>query len=149
MGSGFDEHGRMAFCDGKDVLQKLNDVFGDPTSNAFKQAQAVKDQFAAITNSNNNYLALIGAYNAAGIKVSVTDPWGKYLTLLGTAQPQGPQNIYDIAQFRYDGLNTGAGMETVVHVPQHGGHVHTRRGLKPGAQNTVDSPCPMPGTAKS
>jgi hypothetical protein len=148
MGSAFDEQGRMAFCDGKDVLNKLNDVFGDPRSKSYQQAQAAKDQFAAVPNGTNNYLELIAAYNAAGVAVSVSDPWGLYLQLLGTAQPQGPDNISAIAQFRYDGLNTGAGMETVVHEPKHGGHVRTRRGLAPGAQNTVDSPCPMPGKIK-
>ena len=148
MGSAFDEQGSMTFCDGKDVLQKLNDVFGDPNSKAYQQAWAVRDQFAAVPNGANNYLALIAAYNAAGIPVKVTDPWGYYLQLLGTAPPQGPDNISAIAQFRYDGLNTGAPMETVVHVPKHGGHVRTRRGLAPGASNTVDSPCPMPGKAK-
>jgi hypothetical protein len=147
MGSSFVE-GSMALCDGKDVLKKLNDVFGDPTSKAYQQAWAVRDQFALVPNGTNNYLALIDAYNAAGVPVKVTDPWGYYLQLLGTVPPQGPDNISAIAQFRYDGLNTGAPMETVVHVPKHGGHVHTRRGLAPGASNTVDSPCPMPGKAK-
>jgi hypothetical protein len=146
MGSGFDEAGRMAFCDGKDVLKRLNDVFGDPNSKAFQQAQAAKDEFAAVPNGDNNYLALIKAYNAAGVSVSVTDPWGLYLKLLGTAQPQGPDNISAIAQIRYDGLNNSVAMETIVHMPKHGGHVHTRRGSKAGLSSQIDSPCPMPGT---
>lgn len=148
MGGSFDELGNMVLCNGKDVLKKLNDVFGDPSSKSYQQAQAAKDKFAAVPNGDNNYLALIEAYNAAGVPVNVTDPWGIYLQLVGTVQPQGPDNISAIAQFRYDGLNTGAPMETVVHVPQHGGHVRTRRGLAPGASNTVDSPCPMAGKAK-
>jgi hypothetical protein len=147
MGSSFVE-GTMTLCDGKDVLKKLNDVFGDPTSKAYKQAYAARDWFAKVGDGENNYVDLITAYNEAGVTVSVDDPWGKYLTLLGTAQPQGPDNISAIAEFRYNGLNTGAPMETVVHVPKHGGHVHTRPGLKPGGANTVDSPCPMPGNIK-
>src|SRR3984957_6549386 len=115
MGAAFDEQGSMTFCDGKDVLQKLNDVFGDPTSKAYNQAWAARDMFAAVPNGANNYLALIDAYNAAGVPVKVTDPWGKYLQLLGTVPPQGPDNISAIAQFRYDGLKTGETMEKVEH----------------------------------
>jgi hypothetical protein len=144
MGGSFDETGAMVTCDGKDVLDELNKVFKNPNSARYRQAQSQRDKFGAITNTADNYLALIDAYNAAGVAVGAG--WSAYLTLLGTAQPQGPQNIYDIAQFRYNGLNDGAEMETVVHVPKQGGHVHTQPGVKPGEPNTIDSPCPMPKT---
>jgi hypothetical protein len=149
MGSGFDEQGHMLQCLGDDVLNKLNEVFGDPRSAAYKKAWENRDAFAAIENKPGNYNDLIKAYNAAGVNTKALGNWEAYLRLLGSAQPQGPDNISAIAQFRYNGLNTGAPMETVVHVPQHGGHVHTRPGLAPGASNTIDSPCPMPGTVKS
>jgi hypothetical protein len=148
MGSGFDEMGQMAFCDGTDVLKNLNDVFAVPGSPAFLKAAKVKDMFGAITETPGNYVALIKAYDAAGIPVKETDPWGLYLKLLGTARPQGPKNIYDIAQIRYNGLNDGVVMETAVHVPQNGGHVRTVRGTKAGLHSSIDSPCPMPGKAK-
>jgi hypothetical protein len=146
MGGSFDEAGVMVSCDGQAVLKELNDVFGNPNSDRYKQAQAQKDKFGAIENKANNFLDLIDAYNAAGVPVD--KGWRLYLTLLGRVQPQGPQNIYDIAQARYNGLNDGAVMETVVHVPKRGGHVHTQRGSKAGLSSKIDSPCPMPGKAE-
>jgi len=148
MGGNFDEQGQMVQCLGDDVLRKLNEVFGNPNSAEYKKAWENRDAFATIENKPGNYNDLIAAYNAAGVNTKALGNWEAYLRLLGTAQPQGPDNISAIAQFRYDGLNTGAPMETVVHVPKHGGHVHTQRGLAPGAPNTVDSPCPMPGKVK-
>src|SRR5215468_7253486 len=121
MGGGFDENGFMVSCEGYDVLRQLNDVFGNPGSDRYRQAQAVKDKFGAIVSRRNNFQELIDAYNAAGVPVD--DGWRLYLTLLGRAQPQGPDNIYLIAQARYNGLKDGDMMETVVHTPQHGGHV--------------------------
>jgi hypothetical protein len=146
MGGGFDENGFMVSCEGKAVIDELNKVFGDPGSDRYKQAQAVKEKFGAIVSKKNNFNDLIDAYNAAG--VTVDDGWRLYLTLLGRAQPQGPDNIYLIAQARYNGLKDGDMMETVVHVPQHGGHVHTHRGTKAGLVTQIDSPCPMPGSVK-
>jgi hypothetical protein len=141
MGGGFDETGEIAICDGDDVIKELNDAFGDPTSAKFQFAQSHND-FGLVQNVAGNYTALIAAYNKAQVPVSAR--WAAYLRLLGTVQPQGPQNIFDIAQFRNNGLIDGAMMETVVHVPKHGGHVHTRRGSKAGLSSQVDSPCPMP-----
>jgi hypothetical protein len=143
MGGSFDEHGTMASCDGQDVIDELNKVFGDTSSSGYLKAQAKKDLFKNIPNGAGNYQALIDAYNTVG--VPVRGGWLKYLTLLGSVQPQGPDNIYAIAQFRYENLDAGLPMETVVHVPKHGGHVHTRRGSKAGLGSQVDSPCPMPG----
>jgi hypothetical protein len=144
MGSGVPEDGVVVLCDGDDVLVELNGAFGDPYSNRYKYAQSHND-FGKIQNVAGNYKALIDAYTAAGVPVSPR--WAAYLRLLGTVGTQGPQNIYDIAQARYNALNNGVGMSTVVHVPKNGGHVHT----PPGAgidPIIIDSPCPLP-SAKS
>ena len=143
----FDSYGEMIACDGGDVLGMLNDVFGDTRSPKYARAVNAKDEFLKVLiDDPNNWEVLIQAYTAAGLTVS--SGWSSYLQRLGTVQPQGMENIYNIAQFRYDGLNTAAPMKTIVHEPQHGGHVRTQRGLAPGAPNTVDSPCPMPRHVK-
>ena len=53
-----------------------------------------------------NYVQLIAAYQAAGLKVSAG--CSRYLKLLGTVtvpdNTQGPLNIWTIAKFRNDGL---------------------------------------------
>lgn len=139
MGGSFDEVGRMVSCDGADVLKALNDAFGNPASKAYQYAQS-NNTFGAIQNAPDNYLALIGAYTIAG--VSVSQAWGAYLRLLGTVGTQGPQNISDIAQMRYNCLLQGQAMNTVVHDPKNGGHVHTTPGSG-GAPSTIDSPCPL------
>jgi hypothetical protein len=140
MGGGFDEKGSMILCDGDDVLVELNHVFGHPNSAKYKYAQS-HNTFGAIQSVAGNYKALIDAYAAAGVPVS--DRWRAYLRLLGTVGTQGPQNIYDIAQTRDHALTQGVGMSTVVHVPKHGGHVHTVRGSGAGL-SMIDSPCPLP-----
>ena len=79
--------------------------------------------FGAITNGPDNYQDLINAYITAGVAVS--DTWAAYLGQLGRLVPQGPENIYTIAQARYDGLTAGVAMSTKKHEPKHGGHVVT------------------------
>jgi hypothetical protein len=144
MGSGFEETG-VIICDGDDVLKDLNHVFGNPNSEKYKHAKN-NNTFGAIQNVPGNYKALIDAYTTAGIPVS--GGWAAYLRLLGTVKTdgpqQGPQNIYDIAQMRYNGLINNVAMSTDVHVPQHGGHVHTRHGSG-GQPSMINSPCPLPG----
>ena len=63
--------------------------------------------------------------------------------MVRSADPQqGPQNIYDIAQFRDHCLKNNLGMRTIIHDPHDGGHVHTqaRNGDRPrGDQFTFPS----------
>jgi hypothetical protein len=141
MGGAVIKAGTAYQCDGNDVIVHLNKVFGDPTSDKYKFAQS-HNQFGDVPNADGNWQALRDAYKFAG--VSVNPGWESYLEFLGTVQPQGPQNIYDIAQFRYNGLVDGTIMDTVVHVPKHGGHVRAQRGTKAGVHGQIDSPCPMP-----
>ena len=129
-------------CRGDDVLRKLNEVFGNKDSPAYKAAKA-NNQFGTVDDQPGNYDALIKAYEAAGVKVKDFGRWEAYLRRIGTVQPQGPTNIHAIAQTRFKALNANEGMSTVVHVPKNGGHVHT----KPGSgvdPHVIDSPCPMP-----
>jgi len=142
MGGGLTVTGEPAImCDGDDVLVELNRVFGHPNSHRYRHAQA-NNQFGTVPNAPGNYDALIDAYRQAGLVV--TSGWQTYLTLLGTVSmpdpQQGPQNIYDIAQFRYNGLTKGVAMSTIIH---DGGSVHTRpgTGIEP---DVIDSPCPLP-----
>lgn len=138
----FNQYGKMVTCDGGDVLGMLNDVFGDPNSKKFADAAKAKDKFAAILiDDKNNWQKLIEAYKAA--KVPVGSGWEAYLRLLGTTGSQGPENIYNIAQIRYHGLDQGVMMITDVHEPVHGGHVHTQRGSKGGLHSSINSPCPI------
>jgi hypothetical protein len=138
----FDQYGKMVTCDGGDVLSMLNDVFGDPSSKKFAEAAKAKDKFAEVLEDDpDNWQKLVAAYNAA--KVPVGGGWEAYLRLLGTTGSQGPQNIYNIAQIRYHGLNDGVVMLTDVHEPRHGGHVHTQRGSKAGLHSQISSPCPI------
>ena len=133
MGSGVAK-GEAVICDGDDVLVELNRVFGNPNSHRYKQAQA-NNQFGNVPNAADNYLKLVDAYRQAGLVVPAG--WEAYLRFLGAADPQ---NIYDIAQFRYKGLTQGKGMSTIIH---NGGRVRTfpGAGIEP---DVIDSPCPLP-----
>lgn len=139
MGGALTRRGEHAImCDGDDVLVDLNRVFGNPNSHRYRLAQA-NNRFGTVPNAPGNFNNLIDAYRQAGLVVS--PGWVTYLTLLGTVDAtQGPQNIYDIAQFRYNGLTKGVGMRTMIH---DGGRVHVRpgTGLDP---DVIDSPCPLP-----
>jgi hypothetical protein len=141
MGGAVIKPGAAYLCDGNDVIVQLNKVFGDPACDAYKFAQS-HNKFGDVTKADGNWQALRDAYKFAGIKVN--PGWESYLEFLGSVQPQGPDNIYAIAQFRYNGLVDGTVMDTVIHVPKHGGHVRTQRGSKAGIHGQVDSPCPMP-----
>jgi hypothetical protein len=144
MGSGVIIAGAAYTCDGNDVITQLNAVFGRPHSDKYKYAKA-HNSFGGIQNVAGNWNALISAYETAGLEVN--PGWRCYLECLGTVSTegpqQGPQNIYDIAQFRYNGLINDVPMKTKTHMPHHGGHVHhgAKAGIDPG---TIDSPCPMP-----
>jgi hypothetical protein len=140
MGGADIKPGEDLICGGEDVIQELNDVFGDPTSARYQYAQS-HNTFGGVQNVKDNYSALIEAYNIA--KVRPDGRWAAYLRRLGTVGTQGPQNIYDIAQIRYHGLTEGVIMLTAVHMPVNGGHVRTVRGSKAGLHSSIDSPCPM------
>ncbi len=128
-------------CAGDDVVKELNDVFDHPHSAAFKYARN-HNTFGAITNGPDNYQDLINAYITAGVAVS--DTWAAYLGQLGRLVPQGPENIYTIAQARNDGLTAGVAMSTKKHEPKHGGHVHRTSSKASGGTITIDSPFPLP-----
>jgi len=152
MGGAFDEAGSMQLCAGEDVLAELNRVFGYPDSEPYRHAYSHRARFGAIQKVAGNYNDLIEAYEKAGVKLDteISQRWHIYLKRLGkvsTEGPlQGPQNIYDIAQFRYNGLVQGQAMLTDVHEPVNGGHVHTQPGNMPGDPTRVSSPCPLPPT---
>jgi hypothetical protein len=135
----------IEICDGGDVVKELNDIFGNPNSDRYKYAQA-HNKFGDVGGALGNYRDLIAAYEYA--RVPVSPAWGAYLRLLGTLVPQGPQNIYDIAQFRNQYLVSGDAMQTITHTPVHGGHVRTQHGSKAGLANQVDSPFPLSGAAE-
>jgi hypothetical protein len=130
-------------CEGEDVLQQLNEFFQNPNSDKYRKA---KDHniFGKVTNVPGNYTALIAAYVEAGL--TVNPRWGAYLRALGMVRSinpeQGPQNIYDIAQFRDRCLKSGLGMRTIIHEPHDGGHVHTKPGTGIDPE-VVDAPFPM------
>jgi hypothetical protein len=130
-------------CEGEDVLQQLNHVFGNPHSDRYRQAKD-HNKFGTVPNAPGNYKALIEAYEYAGL--TVNPRWGSYLRALGTvhsADPQqGPQNISDIAEFRDRCLKNSLGMRTITHQPHHGGHVHTKHGTGIDPE-VVDSPFPL------
>ena len=144
MGGSVIEAGGTMICEGNDVLTLLNSVFGRPHSDKYKYAKE-HNIFGNVQNVAGNYNDLIAAYEYA--KVPVNPGWRAYLEFLGTVSTegpgQGPQNIFDIAQFRNNGLIDGTAMKTLTHTPHHGGHVHhgARAGIEPG---TIDAPCPMP-----
>jgi hypothetical protein len=127
-------------CEGEDVLQQLNEFFQNPNSELYRKAKE-KNTFWKVTNVPGNYTALIAAYGDAGLKVYAR--WEAYLRVLGTVSPeQGPQNIFDIAQFRDRCLKKGLGMRTMTHEPHDGGHVHIRPGTAIDPE-VVDAPFPM------
>lgn len=133
-------------CSGDHVIEELNNTFGYPETDKYKFAQRHNIFGQVPEKTQDNYVQLIAAYEAAGLKVSAG--WRRYLKLLGSVSvpnaAQGPLNIWTIAQFRNNGLLNSNAMITDVHTPEHGGHVHTNPGLEPGQPNSVSSPCPLP-----
>lgn len=143
MGAGFDRRTRAIMCNGQTVTAKLNQVFGNPSTQAYQQAQA-NNTFGNIQNVQNNWKDLIIAYLVAGVDVGKEFPaWVAYLEQLGAGATgtQGPLNIYLIAQARNAALTASPpqGMDTTTN--SNGGPVHTHPGS--GANpSTIDSPCP-------
>jgi hypothetical protein len=136
MGGSFDEVGNMVSCNGQSVLAQLNQVFGQPNSAKYRYARS-HNTFGAIHNVQDNYKDLALAYLTAGLDIDAA--WYAYLQLLGTGPQGNPQNIYDIAQTRFNSLNNNVAMDTKTH---GGGNVHTipGSGSKPAE---IDSPCPL------
>ncbi|MHB8268388.1 hypothetical protein [Bradyrhizobium sp.] len=131
--------GEAPLCDGLDVIKELNRIFEQPNSVQYQYAKD-HNKFGTVPNAADNYRLLIDAYDYAGVPVGPR--WAAYLRILGTVVPQGPQNIYDIAQTRNNALTNDGGVQTATHAPQHGGHVHTTRGS--GAQpSLISSPYPL------
>jgi hypothetical protein len=125
-------------CTGADVLGDLNNVFGQPNSNV---KNACMGLFQGVGGGAGNWQDLYAAYQAAyaAAGVAVCPNWKPYLQSLGEVDPvQGPLNIYNIAQARYEGLNDGKKMKTKTHPPQ-GHHVVKVTHEKDGSI-TIDSP---------
>jgi hypothetical protein len=130
-------------CTGADVIGDLNDVFSQPNSNGYqsaKNASLALFQGVPQTTADNYkqlYVAYQAAYAAAG--VTICPNWQPYLQSLGEVDPtQGPLNIYNIAQARYEGLNGGKKMKTKTHTPQ--GHHIVKVMHESDGSITIDSP---------
>jgi hypothetical protein len=136
MGGGFT-------CDGGDIIQMLNDAFGDPTTSQYQFAKA-NNIFDTVPPGQNNYRALIAAYSEAGVKISPR--WGAYLRQLGQS-PQGQDDIHKIAQARYKALRADVPMETSKHqesdTPRGGKHVQKHDGTGHSDPSKIDSPYPL------
>jgi hypothetical protein len=143
MGAFDPKAGEAPPCGGEDILGQLNHVFGFPHMKRYRYAKE-HNKFGTVPNAPGNYKALIEAYEYADLEV--TERWGSYLRALGmvrSADPQqGPQNIYDIAQFRDHCLKNNLGMRTIIHDPHDGGHVHTKPGMGIDPE-VIDSPFPL------
>jgi hypothetical protein len=132
-------------CDGQDIIDKLNEVFGDPTKPQYQDAKS-NNIFDKVKNGKDNYRALIAAYVEAGVDVPAR--WGAYLRKLGQSQ-QGQQDIHKIAQTRYKALKKGdVPMQTSKHgvtdMPHGGKHVKEHDGSGAADPSTIDSPFPLP-----
>jgi hypothetical protein len=90
-----------------DVLKELRRVFSHPNSAAYATAQSKKDLFEGVGVGVGNWQDLVAAYKAAGVHVS--DPWASYL------QKLPPENIFAIAQARFDGLTRGVAIKVNTH----------------------------------
>jgi hypothetical protein len=141
MGGAFDLKTKAILCNGELVTHKLNQVFRHPSSAKYQNAQKYNTFDRVLPDAQDNWKDLIIAYVVAGVDVGNEWPaWCTYLEQLGTA-PQGPLNIYNIAQARYTALIGNVGMDTSTH--GGGGNVHTHHGSG-ASPTTIDSPCPPP-----
>jgi hypothetical protein len=119
MGGGEPENDAV-LCSGDDVLQDLDDVFGHPHSQKYKDAKAASlALFEAVSpHGANNYQQLHDAYKAAYqvAGVAICPNWEPYLATLS------PDNIFLIAQTRGMALVMDLPMTTKTHDPTQGGH---------------------------
>jgi hypothetical protein len=142
MGGSFDVTTGMIDCNGQLVTAKLNQVFRNPGTRKYKQAQD-SNTFGNIQNVEGNWKDLLIAYLYAGVDVGDEFPaWVTYLQTLGAGATgtQGPINIYLIAQARYNSLIGNVGMDTKTN--GNGGPVHTMPGSAGAQPSLIDSPCP-------
>jgi hypothetical protein len=112
------------------VFKELGRVFGDPTSSAYAVAQGKKDLFEGVGVGVGNWQDLVAAYKAAGVTVS--PPWESYLSNLS------PENVFAIAQARFDGLTRGVAMKVKSH--PHGGAHKVIVSREADGSITIDSP---------
>jgi hypothetical protein len=111
-----------ASCMGLETLILLNEWFGNPHSQKFRQAKE-RNHFDKPAGSGD-YNDLIDAYRFAGLDVDKDKGWTAYLKRLGTLDPvQGPLNIKAIAQLRDTSLRTDVGVRTTSHQPTGAGRV--------------------------
>jgi hypothetical protein len=133
MGGGFNPLTRAIDCDGQLITAKLNQVFKNPGTRKFKDAQAQNMFDKVLPDDPDNWKDLLIAYVYAGVDAGDEFPaWVSYLQALGGGL-QGPQYVYAIAQMRYNALINNTGIDTKTHP---GGGVQTSKG-------TIDSPCPL------
>ncbi|HTA99276.1 MAG TPA: hypothetical protein VK804_02260 [Bradyrhizobium sp.] len=134
MGSAVVEAGAVG-CTGDDVLKDLDDVFGHPNSQKYKDAKTASlTLFQQVPYAANNWQQLHAAYEAAYQAAGVTccDNWVPYLGTLSQ------DNVYLIAQTRAQALVLNWAMTTKTHDPKQGGHnVNVSNG---GGSVTIDSP---------
>jgi hypothetical protein len=131
----------MNKCDGQDVLTELNAVFSDESSNRYDYAKTNNTFDAVKSDDDDNYKALIAAYVEAGVDVCAR--WGAYLRILGRS-PQGRQDIFVIAQTRYNALNGNVPIQTTYHGTNDGGHggrhVKKHDGSSHNDPSTINAP---------
>ena len=80
MGGFFDIKTKTITCNGEQVTAKLNQVFKNPGTSKYQQAQA-NNTFGAIANIQGNWKDLIIAYLVAGVDVG--NEWPAWCCLLG------------------------------------------------------------------
>lgn len=147
MGAGFNPKTRVILCSGQQITNKLDQVFRNPGTPPYQQAQGVSSDFGDIVQNGavqNNWKDLLIAYLRAGVDVGNEFPaWVEYLEQLGSGAG-GPQNIVEIARLRYNSLtgDNGNGIGMATSTGPHGQPVHTNPG-SPGHLATIVSPCPV------
>jgi hypothetical protein len=123
----------MIKCKGTDVVDELNDVFGDPNDKygryAYAQENNTFDKVATATVKP--YRALLAAYAAAG--VDICGRWRAYLRTLPD------QEILDIADVRYTALTAGVPIVTSTHLVS-GGRLKKKKGTSKTDPSTIDAP---------
>jgi hypothetical protein len=115
-----------------DVLRELRRVFMHPGSGPYTTAQGKRELFGNIVVGPGNGQDLVAAYKAAG--VTVGPAWESYLNNLS------PENVFTIAQARFDGLTRGAAMKVKTHAPGHAHKVDVSN--EPDGSIMIDSPFP-------
>jgi len=113
-----------------EALNELRRVFGHPKSSEYATAQSKKDLFEGIGVGVGNWQDLVAAYKAVGVRVG--QPWESYLSNLS------PENVYAIAQARFDGLTRGVAMKVRTHAHRGANKVDVSR--EEDGSIMIDSP---------